>query len=331
MDEEFSVRQISLRYPEERRRLEQFLAGHALRMENDVEAAFGIFDGNDALVGSGCAARWLLKGFAVNEELRGQNALGSLVSALTQERFAAGYYDLCISTRAHNRPLFEACGFHVLAETDDLCVLENRTDGPEAFCRELKENCEGTVGALVMKCDPFTLGHQHLAAYAAEHCELLHIFVVESEKTMFSTADRIKMVKNGTAHLQNVRVHPAGRYMISPATFPTYFLKEGENAAALQSALDITLFAGRIAPVMGIRHRFAGEEPLDATTACYNRTMERILPANGIGFTEIPRLGRSDEVVSASRVRALLHSDRLDEAMELLPPTTQVFLRGDIL
>ena len=76
MTEEYRIVPIPLRYPEERERLIQFLARHHLTWESDIQAAFGILDGEDTLVGCGCAAGPLLKCFAVEPQLRGQNALG---------------------------------------------------------------------------------------------------------------------------------------------------------------------------------------------------------------------------------------------------------------
>lgn len=92
-----------------------------------------------------------------------------------------------------------------------------------------------------MNCNPFTKGHLALITYAARACDLLHIFVVEENRSQFPFADRLRLVREGTDHLANVIVHPSGPYMISNATFPTYFLKEGEDAAKIQSELDITL------------------------------------------------------------------------------------------
>lgn len=78
--------------------------------------------------------------------------------------------------------------------------------------------------------------------------------------------------------------------MISNATFPTYFLKDCEDAAKIQSELDITLFASRIAPILHITKRFAGEEPFDPVTRRYNEAMIRILPKYGISFIKIDRI-----------------------------------------
>lgn len=83
-----------------------------------------------------------------------------------------------------------------------------------------------------MNCNPFTLGHRYLVEYAAAQCDVLHLFVVEEDRSMFSSQVRLRLVREGTAHLPNVRVHPSGHYMISSATFPTYFLKQEEDATA---------------------------------------------------------------------------------------------------
>lgn len=115
--------------------------------------------------------------------------------------------------------------------------------------------------------------------------------------------------------------------MISSATFPTYFLKEGEDATVLQSELDVTLFAQCIAPPLHITKRFAGEEPLDPVTARYNDAMRRILPRYGVEFFRIPRVTSGEQVISASRVRRLLREKGVcQEVLELVPPSTQKYL-----
>lgn len=333
MREEYRVAKLSLQYPEEQKRLAHFLAQHHLAFEPDIQTAFGIFDENDDLAACGCAAGNLLKCFAVALRLRGQNALGLLVSALVQDRFAAGFYELFIITRAENEGLFTNCGFFPVVQTEHTVLLENRPDGLQQFTASLyrPEDEKKTAGAIVMNCNPFTLGHQALVEYAAASCDLLHLFVVEEIRSEFPTDTRFHMVKEGTAHIPGVQVHLSGRYMISAATFPTYFLKEGEDAAALQSELDITLFARRIAPALHITKRFAGQEPLDPITARYNDTMRKILPQYGIQFTEIPRTEQGGLVISASRVRTLLREKGpCPEILSLVPPSTARYLTGSL-
>ena len=334
MIEGYRIAQIPLHFPEEREQLRAFLARHQLRYESDIQSAFGIYNEEDVLVGCGCAAGYLMKCFAVEPDLRGQNALGLLVSYLMQERFSAGYYDLFVITRAHNEELFSQCSLFPVVRTGELVLLENRKDGPERFASEFWKDGDGDkqVGAIVMNCNPFTMGHLALVEYAAQHCDVLHLFVVEEDRSEFPTRVRLKLVQEGTKHLDNVRVHLSGPYMISAATFPTYFLKKGEDAAALQTELDIALFAQRIAPELNIKRRFAGAEPLDATTARYNRSMRELLPTHGIEFCEIPRVEQDGTVISASRVRKLLKEKGVcDEVIAMVAPPTAAYLKREFL
>lgn len=330
MTDELHIIPLDLRYTLDREQLHAFLRKNELKLEDDIQAAFGAVDLQGRLWACGCAAGGSLKCFAVAPELRGQNILGLLISRLVQNRFAAGYYDLFIVSRAKNRTLFSNCGFVPLAETQDLVLLENCTDGPETFTQQMfvPGDEKRVIGALVMNCNPFTLGHQALIEYAAGQCDAVHVFVLEEERSLFSSQIRFRLVCEGTAHLPNVRVHLGGPYMISSSTFPTYFLKEGEKAARLQSELDVTLFARRIAPSLHITRRFAGEEPLDPTTAIYNQTMARLLPQYGVQFIQIPRRKQGETVISASRVRQLLEEKGVcDEVLALVPKTTGRYLK----
>ena len=114
MTDNYHLGEILLSYPSESEKLRAFLAEHALSCEPDLDTAYGIFDANENLVGCGCAAASLLKCFAVSEELRGQNALGSLLSALIENRFQRGYFDLFVITRREKAQLFSSCGLRLL-------------------------------------------------------------------------------------------------------------------------------------------------------------------------------------------------------------------------
>lgn len=332
MTEEYRVAKIPLKYRENQESLIEFLARHELAFERDIQTAFGIFDETYTLVACGCAAGSLLKCFAVEPKLRGQNALGLLVSSLIQERFAAGFYDLFVITRRKSEELFANCGLYPVARTPELVLLENQQNGPSNFVAPFIKTGDEyrQVGAIVMNCNPFTLGHRALIEYAAGQCEVLHIFVVSENRSVFPADTRFRLVREGTADLSNVRVHLSGNYMISSATFPTYFLKKGEDAAVLQSELDITLFAQHIAPVLHITKRFAGQEPFDPVTAKYNDAMRRILPQYGIEFCEIPRSSQGNTVISASWVRQLLQEKGVcEEALALVPEVTQRYLKTE--
>ena len=163
------------------------------------------------------------------------------------------------------------------------------------FINEVKANCpmnidNKIIGAIVMNCNPFTLGHRYLIEYASKKVDFLYIFVVEEDRSFFPFKDRLNLVKKGTADIKNVYVTRSGKMMISSITFPGYFVKDNPDATAVDSSTDVEIFARYIAPAFNISIRFAGEEPFDIVTRNYNEEMKIILPKCGITFMEIPRL-----------------------------------------
>ena len=61
---ELSIHELSLGFSHDRQMLVEFLAKHHLNCEDDIEAAFGVFDSDENLTGCGCCAGNLLKCFA---------------------------------------------------------------------------------------------------------------------------------------------------------------------------------------------------------------------------------------------------------------------------
>ena len=177
-----------------------------------------------------------------------------------------------------------------------------------------------------MNCNPFTLGHRYLIEQAASQCDVLYIFVVEEDKSVFCFEDRFKLVKEGTADLENVFVMPSCSFMISTLTFPEYFNKDDPGSVKVDPSMDVEIFGKYIAPALDIKVRFAGEEPLDMVTNRYNETMKRILPAYGVEFRVIPRKESNGEVISASRVRRCLKEKDFLQIRKLVPETTFKYL-----
>ena len=182
------------------------------------------------------------------------------------------------------------------------------------------------VGAVIMNCNPFTLGHQYLIESCAAQVDWLYVFVVEEDRSAFPFSDRLRLVEQGVKHLSNVSVLPSGSFMISTLTFPEYFRKDDLKELAVDPSTDVELFGKYIAPALGITVRFAGEEPLDAVTAQYNAAMARILPKLGVVFREIKRREFDGEVISASRVRKLLKQGDFLAIEKLVPNVTMEYL-----
>lgn len=288
----------------------------ALLWENDTLAATGSRQGN------------ILKYLAVDPEYQGEGLLASVLTALRQEAFCHGHRRLFLYTKPQNEHLFLPLLFYPVARTDEVLLMEDRKDGIRTFLDSLTvDHSAATVGAAVMNCDPFTLGHRYLIETAAAECDRLYVFVLSENKGHFSATDRLNMVKVGTADLPNVTVLPTGPYLISSATFPTYFLKDRDGAEKIQCHLDVTVFTQYFAPKFHITCRYVGTEPLSPLTARYNRVLEETLPAYGICVKQLPRLESNGVPVSASAVRKALMADDQDTVRSLVPETTFHYLQ----
>lgn len=334
MDMEINLqrRDILLTIPQEKAELLAFLERHHLHPEDDLTYATALVNDEDEIVACGASNGRLLKCFAVNEDLRGCNALGRLVNDLTTYCMQQGCFNPMVVTRAHNIPLFENCGFSCVARTEQVGLLERIPGGAARFAAAFRQSDDAgkTIGAIVMNANPFTKGHRYLVEQAAARCDVLHIFVVEEDRSAFPFAHRLKLVEAGTSDLSNVRVHPGGPHIISDATFPRYFLKETDDAAVMQTELDAQVFANAIAPALNITVRFVGTEPNCGLTDQYNRSMQAVLPQYGIRLVEIPRIESGEQAISASRVRAMLAQGSAPEELDaLLPPVTTAFLRTE--
>ena len=206
-----------------------------------------------------------------------------------------------------------------------LSFLENRKNGFARFCARLSQSrTEESAAAIVMNANPFTLGHLALVERAAREFPAVHLFVLEEDASLVPFAVRWKLVTEGVARLPHVVCHRSGPYLISSATFPSYFLKD--EAAVIQghARLDLALF-GQIAKSLNITARYAGEEPSSQVTGLYNQVMAQELPKVGIQFIEVPRASLDGMPISASTVRKLIHDGNLEAIRPLVPDSTWKF------
>ncbi len=134
------------------------------------------------------------------------------------------------------------------------------------------------------------------------------------------------MVQEGLRDLPRVIVHQAADYVISAATFPTYFIKEKVRGEKAGCQLDLELFGKRIAPALKITTRFVGTEPVCAVTGHYNEEMKKILPGHGISVMEIERKRSGGEAISATEVRKWYEKGDFEGMRNLVPETTLEYL-----
>ncbi|MGR5360201.1 [citrate (pro-3S)-lyase] ligase [Vibrio mediterranei] len=314
----------------------EFLASYDLDVDADVER-FVVAKSQGQIIACGGLAGSILKSIAIDPALQGSGFSLRLMTELTTLAYEMGRFDLFLFTKPKNIHRFRESGFFPLAFADDkLVLMENSQNNLRNFVRSLrKKNQNGNkIGSIVMNANPFTLGHQYLIETAASQCDWMHLFVVSEEGPGFSYHDRLKMIEYGTKHISNVTIHHGSKYIISKATFPTYFIKEKRLIDYCHTAIDLNLFRQHIAPALGITHRFVGTEPDCVVTNYYNQQMKHRLTTddlNGapIDVIEIERKCTQDLTISASMVRKLLQQRQVEQLVHFLPLTSINYLQSN--
>lgn len=331
MENNFLLKEIFLNYKPEKLELIEFLRSCNLEYDEDVEYAVGLYDDNNEIAGCGAYSKSVLKCFAVKEELRGLNALNIIATHLINKQYERKNFHLYVYTKPCNVKFFQSLGFYIVESTEDVALLENVKNGIGDYIASLDKNYDAhkNIGAIVMNCNPFTLGHRYIIEYASGKCDLLHIFIVEEDRSSFPFDIRYKLVREGISDLKNILLHRSGSYIISSNTFPAYFLKEKNRRAQVYAGLDLKIFAGHIAPALNITRRFVGQEPYCAVTNQYNKLMKNILPDYNIEVIEIERKELRGKAISASSVRDFIKKFGVsEELLELVPETTFSFLKS---
>ena len=319
-----------------------FLTNAGLTPDPSVTQTVLIWE-DSQLIATGSRQANILKCIAVDSAHRGEDLTATLLTALREEAFREGHRHLFLYTKPENQYLFSSLFFYPVARTDKVLLMENKKGGIDSFIESLplrfpKTTDQSTpiIGAAVMNCNPFTKGHRYLIETAAGECDHLYVFVLSEEQSDFTASDRLEMVRLGTGNLPNVTVYPTGPYLISSATFPTYFLKERDNAEQVHCLLDIQIFTTYFVPKFGITHRFVGTEPLSPLTARYNEALKANLPEKGVAVREIPRLtidgdlsGLASEPISASMVRAFIDAGNPEAIRPLVPRSTFEYLQAN--
>lgn len=307
-------------------RLKRFLKGCGLDYDEGISFTAALVDEEDDIIACGSLDGCTLKCIAVSPMHQGEDLTARILTELRREAFDRNIGHLMLFTKPRNQMMFQSFGFYPLVRTADCLLMENSRDGLEHFLSGVGRHT-GTIGCIVANCNPFTRGHRYLIETAAAQADYLYVFILSEDKSRFPADVRLKLAREGCSDLGNVSVHSSGPYMVSSATFPTYFIKEKDRATEIFCELDLKLFGERIAPALGITKRFVGTEPISSGTRLYNEAMKARLPEYGIEVIEIPRAEWGDAVISASRVRALLQSGNFDGLDGLLPESTLQYIQ----
>ncbi|MCI8660834.1 MAG: [citrate (pro-3S)-lyase] ligase [Lachnospiraceae bacterium] len=327
---EYTISQV---HPTDRRSLSQIdrlLEQEGIRRDSNLDYICAMYDEDYQIIATGSCFANTLRCFAVSSAHQGEGLLNQIITHLMDIQYQRGNLHLFLYTKINSAKFFRDLGFYEIARVDDTLVfMENRKTGFEEYLSGLAETkTDGLSAALVMNANPFTLGHQYLVEKAAAECDTLHLFVVSEDASLVPFPVRKKLVVAGTSHLPNVICHDSGPYMISNATFPSYFLKDEVSVIKGHASLDLIVFT-RIAKVLSVTRRYVGEEPLSQVTGIYNTIMSAQLPLAGIDCEVVPRKQTEGKPISASGVRQLLQKKDFTALEMLVPATTLDYFKSE--
>lgn len=309
--------------------LKEFLSRMDLSYDEGIEYTVAIRDGNSRIVACASLQENVIKCVAVDPSLQGEGITATLMTALKREALERGHRHLFLYTKPENAAQFAGIGFHEIVHTDSVLLMENRRGGFDSWIESVRcKTAQGCIGAAVMNCNPMTNGHLYLIEQAAAQCDTLYLFIVSEDKSAVPAQDRKNIVKEATAHLNNVHVVQTGRYLISSATFPDYFIKDKSRSGSVWTQLDIAVFC-RVAQALGITKRFVGSEPFCPTTNAYNTAMAQSLPQAGIEFIQFPRFEQDGTAISATAVRTLVSQGNWQGTQGLVPDATWNYLSNE--
>lgn len=328
---------ISQIYPSDRRASEQvlhLLEDEGIRRDPNLDYTCGMYDDDMNIIATGSLFGNTLRCMAVSHLHQGEGLMNEIVSHLIEVQFERGNMNLFLYTKCDTAKFFRDLGFYEIARVSgQLVFMENRRNGFSDYLKKLdKEPASATasscnVAALVMNANPFTNGHLYLVEKAASENDILHLFMVSEDASLVPYQVRKRLIMEATAHLPNICYHDSGPYIISNATFPSYFQKDASSVIKGHALLDLTVFQA-IAQFLHITRRYVGEEPTSQVTGIYNKIMRNELPKAGIECIVVPRLESAGTPISASTVRQAIHDNRIDDIAPLVPESTYRFFKS---
>ncbi|WNZ93284.1 [citrate (pro-3S)-lyase] ligase [Streptococcus iniae] len=327
----FSVSKIFPSDHKNQRQVTQLLEAAGIQRDLNLDYTCGIFNEKDQLIATGSLFKNSLRCFAICQKYKGEGSLNLIVSHLLTKAVEDGHSHVFVYTKPDASHFFADLGFYPIVSIPELLTfMENRKEGFKHYLDKLAlaTSKNKSQAAIVLNANPFTLGHLHLIEKAALENEVLHLFMVSDDSSLIPFHIRKELILAGTAHLDNIIYHETGPYIISQATFPSYFQKDKQSVIVSQAKLDLTIFTA-IANQLGIHKRYVGQEPHSQVTGIYNAIMQEYLPQEGIDCVLIPRKEVNGQIISASTVRQYLKDKQVNKIKPLVPKTTYDFFTSE--
>lgn len=334
---DFREESLELSSPYDIKLVNKFLQENGFDYEpRQVDYTMILYNLNGDIIGTGSYQGQIIKYLVIAPKYREGAALAQIITHLS-DIILKNNKNVFIFTKPENTRAFEGVGFKTIASVKDyFAVLEMGYKSINDYVAYLKRMKRSTktdkIASIVMNCNPFTNGHRYLIEKASEENELVYLFVVEEEKSAFPFEVRWQLIKEGIEDLKNVIMIKGGQYIVSSATFPSYFLKNKDSNKVIekQAELDLTIFSKYFVPILGIKRRYVGSETYCHTTATYNRIMgtfkeyftQKIIVRKKIGENK----DGTPNYISASKVRAAIINNDLMPIIEFLPESTKRYL-----
>ncbi len=312
--------------------IQKLLQEEGIRRDPNLDYTCGMYDEDMNIIATGSLFGNTLRCMAVSHSHQGEGLMNEIVTHLIEVQFERGNTHLFLYTKCDTAKFFKDLGFYEIARVaGQLVFMENKRTGFSDYLKKLQADCQERnaerTAALVMNANPFTNGHLYLVEKAAAENDILHLFMVSEDASLIPYSIRKKLIIEATSHLPNICYHDSGPYMISNATFPSYFQKDEASVITGHAQLDLAIFR-LISKALHINRRYVGEEPTSQVTGIYNKIMAEELPKSNIECIIVPRLKFNEIPISASTVRQAIHDGRTESIKPLVPETTYRFFTG---
>lgn len=313
-------------------KIKSFLAANDLRFDERVSETLYIEEDNQ-IIGTVSRTDYLIECLAIDKQYRGENLAGLLIDAILSSMRMQRISHYLVYTKTEYIPVFQAMNFRLLAKTTNVCIFEGGCESIDSEIGELRRRIEtkwsipmigNDFGAIVVNCNPITMGHYQLIEYAAKQHDHLLVFVVEEDFSLFTYRERFGLVWLALSDLENVIVLPSTKYIVSNLTFPGYFLKTMDEREEEHARLDAEIFKSFFIKGLCIAKRYVGTET-DQFMMKYNNILKTTLNDR---LEIIPRFQIDGINISASIVRKLIFENRIDDTLAMVPRATWGMFRA---
>lgn len=321
----FKIKEVILE--EEKMLLIGFLHQYGLEYEYDINYSILVYD-EDVLIATASLANNVMKCFLIINEYKSNNITNLMFEYLVNELQQQGIYHYFVFTTPNNEKVFTSLNMKKIVTTMNTVLLEGGAYINDVLL-DLKNEYKvsnNKKASVIINANPMTLGHLYLIEIAAKENKEVLVFVVSEDLSSFPFKDRFEIIKEATRHLSNVTILPTLSYLVSKLTFPKYFLREDQLISDEQTLVDVLVYKEYYTRVFNIKKRYLGEEPYSFNTNKYNQVLRNYL---GNHIVIVPRKEVNKNAISASLVRKLIKTEKIEKIKEYVPEATYNYLKSE--